>query len=86
MVTLDDFYFLNPNVDNKCSNLWLDAPYCVKPVGDIQTYPNYPVEVRSTSFPRATEPTQEPMQSFAPPELNPHAPDTVDDCDDYMSS
>jgi LysM repeat protein len=86
MITLADFYFLNPHVDNKCSNLWLDTSYCVKPVGNIQTYPNYPVEVPSTSFPRPTEPTQEPVPSFAPPELNPRAPDTVADCDEYMSA
>jgi LysM repeat protein len=50
-ITLDDFYFLNPNVDNKCSNLWLNTSYCVKLVGNILNHPNYPVEVPSTSFP-----------------------------------
>lgn len=40
-ITLQDFLFLNPEVWENCTNLWLDANYCVKPVGYISTYPGY---------------------------------------------
>jgi LysM repeat protein len=40
-ISLKNFYFLNPAVDNKCSNLQREVAYCVRPVGDITTYPSY---------------------------------------------
>ena len=42
-ISLRDFFFLNPSVDDPgCENLWLDTSYCVRPVGDINTYSGYP--------------------------------------------
>lgn len=42
-ISLRDFFFLNPSVDDPdCSNLWLDTSYCVRAVGDINTYSGYP--------------------------------------------
>lgn len=39
-----DFFFLNPSVDDPdCTNLWLETSYCVKAVGDINTYPGLPI-------------------------------------------
>lgn len=86
-IQLADFYFLNPGVDNStCNNLWLGYAYCVKAVGNIQTYPGYPVEVPSTSFTRPPEPTETPPPVFDFPPLNPHALGTVNDCDDYENA
>ncbi|KAM3490965.1 hypothetical protein MY3957_005742 [Beauveria namnaoensis] len=76
-VSLDDFYFLNPGVDKTCSNLWLNYAYCTQAVGDINTYPGYPVTVPSTTFirpaPTPTEPRQEKLL----------APGTIQDCFKY---
>ena len=83
-ITLADFYFLNPGVDDTCSNLWLDASYCVKPVGNIETYPGYPVTVPETSFTRppisTVQPTEVPL-----PTMRPFAPGTDEDCYGYIS-
>ncbi|GKU06925.1 unnamed protein product [Fusarium langsethiae] len=40
-ISLKDFYFLNPSVDKKCTNLILGESYCVRAMGDIETYPGY---------------------------------------------
>ncbi|TLD08606.1 uncharacterized protein PgNI_07373 [Pyricularia grisea] len=78
-ITLDDFYFLNPQVDSSCSNLWLGYAYCVAAVGDIQTYPGYPVTAPATSFTRPpAEP--EPTSTFELPPPGPRASGTIEDC------
>ncbi|KAI1860784.1 uncharacterized protein JN550_011246 [Neoarthrinium moseri] len=42
-IALQDFFFLNPSIDQPdCNNLWLETSYCIKPVGDINTYSDYP--------------------------------------------
>ena len=42
-ISLRDFYFLNPSINiSDCLNLWLETSYCVKAVGDINTYKGYP--------------------------------------------
>lgn len=33
--------FLNPQVNENCTNLWLDYAYCIEPVGTIKTYDGY---------------------------------------------
>ncbi|SPO07097.1 uncharacterized protein DNG_09791 [Cephalotrichum gorgonifer] len=38
-ITLEDFVFLNPSINHNCTNLLADENYCVRPVGDINTYP-----------------------------------------------
>ncbi|KAF2460035.1 hypothetical protein BDY21DRAFT_419731 [Lineolata rhizophorae] len=40
-IPLDDFYFLNPEINANCTNLLLGEAYCVAPVGSISTYTNY---------------------------------------------
>ena len=40
-IPLQDFYFLNLEIDANCSNLILGHAYCVAPVGSIYNYPNY---------------------------------------------
>ncbi|POS72694.1 hypothetical protein DHEL01_v208910 [Diaporthe helianthi] len=40
-ISLADFRFLNTQIWENCTNLWLNAYYCVEPVGYITTYPGY---------------------------------------------
>ncbi|TLD21139.1 hypothetical protein PspLS_09235 [Pyricularia sp. CBS 133598] len=78
-ITLDDFYFLNPQVDSSCSNLWLGYAYCVAAVGDIQTYPGYPVTAPATSFTRPPA-APEPTSTFELPPPGPRASGTIEGC------
>ncbi|KAF2726673.1 hypothetical protein EJ04DRAFT_452874 [Polyplosphaeria fusca] len=86
-ITVDDFYFLNPQVDHNCSNLWLNTSYCVAPVGNIATYSGYPTHTPSTVF---TKPTPEPTTSVPPPVVTPPlsatASGTVGGCLYYMNA
>ncbi|KAF2261302.1 hypothetical protein CC78DRAFT_522009 [Lojkania enalia] len=41
-ISLPDFIFLNPSINENCTNLWADYAYCVQPVGDINTYSGRP--------------------------------------------
>ncbi|RPA81151.1 hypothetical protein BJ508DRAFT_306879 [Ascobolus immersus RN42] len=38
-----DLGFLNPDINKNCTNLWLKYYYCVRPVGDIASYPGHPL-------------------------------------------
>ncbi|KAF1988221.1 carbohydrate-binding module family 50 protein [Aulographum hederae CBS 113979] len=49
-VELKDFLFLNPGVDQNCTQLWKNYNYCVQPVGDITTYPGYSASSTSIQF------------------------------------
>lgn len=40
-ISLEDFFFLNPEVNRDCTNLMLAEAYCVAPVGTISTYPGW---------------------------------------------
>lgn len=42
---LNDFFFLNKGLKADCSNLLLNASYCVQAVGDIKTYSGYGASV-----------------------------------------
>lgn len=78
-ISVNDFYFLNPQVDASCSNLWLGYAYCVRAVGDIATYSGYPITVPATTFtrpPTATETTT----AVVWPSLSPRASGTIDGC------
>lgn len=84
-ISLDDFYFLNPQVDNKCTNLWTKTSYCVKAVGNIGTYTEYPTPTASIPF---THPPT--LGTFVPspvdgPALKPTAPGTMENCFYYES-
>lgn len=86
-ISLSDFYFLNPEVDTDCLNLWLGSAYCVSAVGDIITYPGYPTTVASTSFTRPAATTT--SYTVAPSTVLAAAPGTVTGCvasRDYYNS
>ncbi|KAI0424844.1 hypothetical protein F5Y09DRAFT_353023 [Xylaria sp. FL1042] len=38
-ISLQDFQFLNPDINENCTNLFAHESYCILPVGDINTYP-----------------------------------------------
>jgi hypothetical protein len=66
-------YFLNPMLDASCSNLWLNASYCVQPVSDIKTYPGYGGATTAT----LPEFTAGPKTSLTPNEDPVAAPDQI---------
>ncbi|KAM5506240.1 hypothetical protein McanMca71_002433 [Microsporum canis] len=85
-ISLQDFYFLNPQVNQKCENLWLNYSYCVKPVGDITTYSGYPVSTPSVTFtrPRPTSTSSMSTETTLPtPDPSPLAPGTIEGCYEY---
>ncbi|KAF9736405.1 LysM domain-containing protein [Paraphaeosphaeria minitans] len=91
-ISLKDFYFLNPEIDSQCSNLVLGVSYCVQAVGDIQTYPGYPVTSRyitltSNTFATTTSSAQVklPLPSRTATSLLPHASGTTENCFAYKN-
>lgn len=40
-ISLPNFYFLNPEINSTCGNLFLGYSYCVQAVGNINSYPGY---------------------------------------------
>lgn len=84
-ISLSDFYFLNPQVDSTCSNLWADTSYCVQAVGDIATYSGYPVKTASYTFtkPASTKYTPTPIATAT---LQPTASGTIGGCSAYQNA
>ncbi|UNI22107.1 hypothetical protein JDV02_008028 [Purpureocillium takamizusanense] len=81
-LALSDFYFLNPQVDSTCRNLRANTSYCVKPVGNIETYSRYPTSTAATTFTRPVTTSDfvpSPVQTAT---LRPKASGTTSDC--YM--
>ncbi|CAG8905566.1 unnamed protein product [Penicillium egyptiacum] len=90
-ISLTDFYFLNPEIDDDCTNLILGEAYCVAAVGSITTYVNYPVTTPLFTVTSATfasvdtsipTTTNDPGYIYVPTYL-PTAPDTLTDCVAY---
>ncbi|KAJ3957715.1 hypothetical protein N0V92_005734 [Colletotrichum tropicale] len=44
-ISLTDFVFLNPAINENCTNLYAEESYCVQAVGDINTYSGRPGHV-----------------------------------------
>ncbi|KAF2131242.1 lytic polysaccharide monooxygenase [Dothidotthia symphoricarpi CBS 119687] len=61
-ISLDDFYFLHPQVDDKCSNLWLETSCCVRLIGNVATYSGFPTPTPGTVYPQPS-----PTPTSAPP-------------------
>lgn len=81
-ISLSDFYFLNPQVDTTCSNLWAKTSYCVQAVGNIATYSGYPVTTASYTFTKPASTTYTPTP-IATASLQPTASGTIADCSTY---
>ncbi|KAL4911937.1 hypothetical protein BDW62DRAFT_206942 [Aspergillus aurantiobrunneus] len=91
-LSLTDFYFLNPEIDDDCTNLLLAEAHCVAPVSDISTYSNYPVTTPLFTVPLATfssVDTQIPTSTSGSectytPTAMPLAEGTLEDCEQYQ--
>lgn len=93
-ISLSDFVFLNPAINDNCTNLFADESYCVEAVGDINTYPGRPGYVSytatltsfvgdpATTWPAANYTT--PTRTAATTQL-PLATGTRTDCLQYFS-
>jgi hypothetical protein len=79
-LSIDDFYFLNPQVNTNCSNLWADTSYCVKAVGNIASYPGYTTSTAATTFTRPTTATIFVPSPVVTASLNPTASGTTSNC------
>ncbi|KAI0143678.1 hypothetical protein GGR57DRAFT_341918 [Xylariaceae sp. FL1272] len=95
-ITLPDFVFLNPAINENCTNLFADESYCVQAVGDINTYSGRPGYVSytatitslngdpATRWPEVTY-TTPTTPSVTTSEL-PLATDTRTDCFQYFKA
>ncbi|KAL4739523.1 hypothetical protein BDV11DRAFT_169938 [Aspergillus similis] len=90
-LSLEDFYFLNPEIDANCTNLWLGEAYCVAPVGTISSYSGYPVtspwiSITSATFPSVTVTMSTPTTGYvATRSVMPTASGTLSNCTDYRN-
>lgn len=86
-ISLDDFIFLNPMVEQNCTNLWADTSYCVAPVGEIEDYPGYAEETPDDTFePQETTEIEyvDPWVESGDSIVIPLANNTRDDCWEYF--
>ncbi|KAJ5934389.1 hypothetical protein N7466_003936, partial [Penicillium verhagenii] len=84
-ISLSDFYFLNPQVDSNCTNLWLNTSYCVEAVGNIATYTSYVTSTAAYIFTKPASTTYTPA-SVATATLEPRASGTIEGCDIYNNA
>ncbi|KAK4200451.1 LysM domain-protein [Triangularia verruculosa] len=90
-ISLVDFIFLNPMVNENCTNLFAQESYCVQPVGDINTYSGRPgymtmtpgPSIPHTAFSNLPSATAKPYSRLYTPV--PLASNTRDDCAQYFS-
>ncbi|KAJ5153569.1 LysM domain protein [Penicillium canariense] len=90
-LSLEDFYFLNLEIDANCTNLWLGEAYCVAPVGTITSYSGYPVttpwiSITSATFPSVTVTMSTPTTGYvATRSVMPTASGTLSNYTDYRN-
>lgn len=82
--------FLNPEVWENCTNLWLGYNYCVQPVGTISTYTGYPGATPTIPFedtPATSVPYKDLLANYTTNlTVIPLAEDTRLDCLRYGST
>ncbi|CAI4218948.1 unnamed protein product [Parascedosporium putredinis] len=92
-ISLDDFRFLNPAINENCTNLFAEESYCVKAAGDINTYSGRPgyvsyslTNLMASSVKDAA--TELPSVKWSSPATEatdlPLATGTRDDCASYI--
>ncbi|KAI0109000.1 hypothetical protein GGR51DRAFT_513994 [Nemania sp. FL0031] len=85
-ISLKDFQFLNPDINENCTNLYAYESYCILPVGDINTYPGQPGATTApptTTLPFTAILSLDPLTTTAPIVTStalPLAADTREDC------
>lgn len=88
-IPLQDFLFLNPQIDSTCTNLLLGLAYCVQAVGSVSTYSGYPSTSQAYTLPpRQFNTTTWPVPSALPTRPaytpRPNAPGTIENCRAYV--
>ncbi|RMD41456.1 hypothetical protein DV735_g3659, partial [Chaetothyriales sp. CBS 134920] len=89
-ISLQDFHFLNPQINEECTNLWLGTAYCVQAVGDIRTYSGYPstseaYTLTSASYTTTTSTLPASVPAIITPIVpSPTAPGTLENCEIYV--
>ncbi|KAK0647930.1 LysM domain-containing protein [Lasiodiplodia hormozganensis] len=87
-ISLEDFIFLNPAINENCTNLYADESYCVEAVGDINTYSGRPGYVTATPTYSMIPWDSWPDATFTPNTTTstglPLASGTRRDCNIYM--
>ncbi|KAJ5800077.1 uncharacterized protein N7518_002145 [Penicillium psychrosexuale] len=84
-ISLSDFYFLNPQIDSNCTNIWLDTSYCVEAVGNIATYTGYITTTAAYTFTKPASTTYTPTPA-ATATLEPTASGTIEGCAIYNNA
>ncbi|KAF2228098.1 hypothetical protein BDZ85DRAFT_301033 [Elsinoe ampelina] len=84
-ILLQDFLFLNPQIDSNCTNLLLGLAYCVRAVGSVSTYSGYPTTSQAYTLPprqfnTTTWPNPPALPTRPPYTPLPTAPGTVANC------
>ncbi|KAL5336631.1 hypothetical protein BJX70DRAFT_409814 [Aspergillus crustosus] len=79
-ISRENFLILNPGLNANCTNLLSGISYCVKPVGDIGSYPGasgYMPSISRIPWDSLPDATYLPMLN---PIVKPLAPGTIKDC------
>ncbi|MCJ1245494.1 hypothetical protein MMC30_002698 [Trapelia coarctata] len=91
-IALSDFYFLNPEIDQNCTNLVLAEAYCVEAVGSISTYSGYSatgflitLTTASATLDPPTTASTPYAGTFTPVPMLPTAPGSLPNCDTYRN-
>lgn len=91
-ISLADFLYLNPSVNENCTNLWAETSYCVEPVGDIKTYSGQAGYITASATyislsgdPATTWPSINYTTPTATTTAQPLATDTRSDCWQYFN-
>lgn len=90
-ITMADFIFLNPSINENCTNLLADESYCIQAVGDINTYSGRPgyQSATVTQGPFTDKFTDLPDATYVTPTATatsvPFADGTRTDCNNYFN-
>ncbi|KAI9642412.1 hypothetical protein NHQ30_009217 [Ciborinia camelliae] len=90
-ISLEDFFFLNPNLYHNCTNLFAFESYCIQAVGDINTYSGRPGwrPTATSNLPFTSAIPEAPIVTAPPivqlPTELPLAADTRTDCYRYFN-
>ncbi|KAI1840788.1 hypothetical protein JX266_012995 [Neoarthrinium moseri] len=79
-ISLSDFYFMNPQVDENCSNLWANTSYCIAAVGNIQTYSGYVTTTAATTYTKTSRLIDYTATPVEPAPQKPTASGTISGC------
>ncbi|KAL2822658.1 hypothetical protein BJX63DRAFT_417678 [Aspergillus granulosus] len=85
-ISLEDFLFLNQDVNQNCTNLFTYKSYCIQPAGPIDEYPGHPGYILPDESITYLPETEFPFATYTPGPITnqttvlPFAPGTRRDC------